>query len=458
MEMSPESHSWSKYASLAEGTLKGDDGEFSGLIRVDSRKIEEGDLFVALPGNNVDGHDFILNAVSRGAHCALVSPSWREKIKTLPVGFRVIEVDDPEQGLIRIARHRLKGLKNVIAVTGSVGKTSTREMIFLALGGTSSGVYRARSSHNTRIGCALTAAEMPEDTSVLILEMGTNHPGEISEMVDLYPVDTAVITEIAPAHLEGLGTLEGVLEAKLEILESKKLRKVIFNGDNPILSSAVEKRSLYENWQALSVGSSGSYVLRDIRLDWKERPVLSMSIGRNLDRSSYGIKANVTGIHNASLLGMAWATAVESGVSPEEASIRLSSIKPYRGRGVLKDRNGILVLDESYNANPKSMGAMLDLVAQSPFPREKRILVLGEMGELGEGSLSLHEEILKKALPLGKVFLFGVMWGYLKPPVKVYEDIESLSSDLKNFLSEGDFIAIKGSRSNGLEHLMEIFP
>ncbi|MCF4150532.1 UDP-N-acetylmuramoyl-tripeptide--D-alanyl-D-alanine ligase [Dethiosulfovibrio sp. F2B] len=456
--MSTKIRSWSKYASLAEGTLKGDDGEFSGLIRVDSRKIEEGDLFVALPGNNVDGHDFILNAVSRGAHCALVSPSWREKIKTLPVGFRVIEVDDPEQGLIRIARHRLKGLKKAIAVTGSVGKTSTREMIFLALGGTSSGVYRARSSHNTRIGCALTAAEMPEDTSVLILEMGTSHPGEISEMIDLYPVDTAVITEIAPAHLEGLGSLEGVLEAKLEILGSSNLRKVIFNGDNFILSSALKNRSLGTNWRAISVGISGDYVLENICLDWQERPVLSMTIGRELDRSSYGISAEIAGIHNASLLGMAWATAVESGVSPEEASIRLSSIKPYRGRGVLKDRDGILVLDESYNANPKSMGAMLDLVAQSPFPREKRILVLGEMGELGEGSLSLHEEILKKALPLGKVFLFGVMWGHLKPPVKVYEDIESLSSDLKSLLSEGDFIAIKGSRSNELERLMEIFP
>ncbi|WP_198003072.1 UDP-N-acetylmuramoyl-tripeptide--D-alanyl-D-alanine ligase [Dethiosulfovibrio peptidovorans] len=455
--MNPKIHTWSQYASLAEGMLKGDDGEFSGLIRVDSRKIEEGDLFVALSGKNMDGHDFILDAFSRGAHCALVSSSWGEKIRDLPEGIRVIEVADPEQGLIKIARHRLKGLKNVIAVTGSVGKTSTREMIFLALGGSSSGVYRARSSHNTRIGCALTVAEMPEDTSVLILEMGTNHPGEISEMVDLYPVDTAVITEIAPAHLEGLGSLEGVLDAKLEILESPNLRKVIFNGDNPMLSSAVKERSFGKNWQALSVGSSGSYVLEDIRLEWQERPVLSMIIGEKQGRSSYGIKAKLTGIHNASLLGIAWATAVELGISPEEASIRLSSIKPYHGRGVLKDRGGILVLDESYNANPKSMEALLDLVAQSPFPREKRLLILGEMGELGEGSLSLHEEILKKALPLGTVFLFGSMWISLKPPVKVYEDIESLSSDLKSLLSKGYFIAIKGSRTNGLERLMEIF-
>lgn len=451
--MMEEAISWSCLARWCGGVLMGDDCSIKGHFQTDSRKICPGDVFVALPGAFSDGHDYLDSAFSRGASGAIVRS---DKIGSSTGPGRLIATDDVESSLITAARKRLALVPRVLAVTGSVGKTTVREMIAQALQGQVSGLYRARSSHNTLIGCALTIAEMPPGTSVLILEMGTNHPGEIAEMTANFPVHYAVITKIAPAHLEGLGNLEGVLKAKTEILRSRSLKAVIFNSGDSLVAKAVMAEKKSNSWSVVSVGSDPwcTFSVLSRSFEWNDRPTVTVRLAQNHvhEEKSWLIRANLLGEHNADLLALAWGAAVSLGADPDKTALRLSRFSPCSGRGVLKDIRGVAVLDESYNANPASMEAALSSVARSPFPKERRFLVLGSMGELGTHSESMHRSVLDKAMNVGNVILFGDGW---PKNLEAWTDIGLLAAHLKDILSPGDFLLLKGSRVNGLERLLE---
>ncbi len=454
MDVKPMGLRWSDLASMAGGHLVGSDGPIRGVCTPDSRSVHPGDLFVALPGRRVDGHDFLEQAFDRGAEAAMVSQDrWGDK--EVPSG-RYILVADVEASLIRLAETRMKQLTNVIAVTGSVGKTTTREMIAKALGGSHAGVYRARQSHNTKIGCALTLAEMPVATSIAVLEMGTNHPGEIAEMVSLFPPDVAVLTKISEAHLEGLGDLNGVVQAKSEIFGSSRLRTVIYNGNDQELSKAVQARSNDARWEAWAVGEGeGKVLVKDRSLIWSDVPTVSVKLELPHQRKgSWTVRAKMSGVHNALLLALAWGTAVHLGQDPGEVAHRLSHCTSCEGRGRLLSLNGVQVLDESYNANPASMSAALDLVRSAPVPKERCFLVLGEMREMGEASKKAHEEILKKAERTGNLYLFGSNWP-LRANHRVWKEMDALIEALKQELRPKDLVLIKGSLSNRMERVLE---
>nr|WP_321503666.1 UDP-N-acetylmuramoyl-tripeptide--D-alanyl-D-alanine ligase [uncultured Dethiosulfovibrio sp.] len=440
-------------AELAEwsgGKLAGRDWAFDGFFQVDSRKVQPGDIFVALTGKISDGHSYISEAFDRGAVGAFVGSRW-----FLERGYdqsrNYILFDDVEQGLISLAQKRLSQVRWALGITGSVGKTTVREMVYKALSSDST-VYRARNSHNTLIGCALTLSEMPRDTEGVILEMGTNHPGEIAEMVEFFPIHMALITKIAPAHLEGLGGIDGVIEAKMEILSSRALKKAIIGAENLSLIDKAGALSRYKHWDMVSVGErSCDYEITNKGFCWDPAPRVFCDLkfpGGNIQ-----LKADVLGEHNSLLLALAFGVAAEMGENPQVIAERLSFFKAFDSRGRISEDNGVILIDESYNANPESMMAVLSAVESSPVPIDRRFILLGEMGELGDRSEEFHKKILDRAALLGNVLLFGTKWNSFAHDYPVWSDLKFLGDYLKRRLSPGDLLVVKGSRSNGLERI-----
>ena len=228
----------SEAAGWCEGVLYGPDISITRQWRSDSREVVKGDAFAAIKGAKTDGHMYIRSVIEQGASLLLVDRDEIPKVSALQGEFEnvtVIAVNDVKSALARIAQKYLDAVSPyVIGITGSVGKTTVRELTVSVLKSRYK-VHSAIRSFNTVLGCSLTILAMPADTEMLVLELGTNHFGEIAEMVALFPPQTAVITEVAPAHLEGFGSVEGVLNAKIEICGSKKLKEIIFNNDNVLL-------------------------------------------------------------------------------------------------------------------------------------------------------------------------------------------------------------------------------
>jgi len=229
-------------ARWAGGRLYGPNLPLVRNWRHDSREVEPGDAFVALSGVHTDGHLYVKNAIERGAQVVLVDESRYEELElSLPAyaGLSVLTASTAESALARIAHEYLAAVSpQVIGITGSVGKTTTRELTVAVLK-KKYRVHSAARSFNTVLGCSLTVLAMPQESEILVLELGTNHFGEIAEMTALFPPHFGVITEIAPAHLEGFGSVEGVLRAKMEICRSEKLKTLAYNIDNEALQEQV---------------------------------------------------------------------------------------------------------------------------------------------------------------------------------------------------------------------------
>lgn len=441
----------SDIASLSGGLLCGDDWTFDGLFQVDSRKISKGDVFVAIQGNTSDGHDHVFEALDRGASGVLVRSDWAAG-RDLGHRCGFVVLDDVQDGLIAMAKKRLAQVEWSLGITGSVGKTTVREMIVRALDSDEFPVYRARNSHNTLIGCALTLAEMPVNSKGVILEMGTNHHGEIAQMVEAFPIDIALITKVSPAHLEGLGDIEGVIQAKTEILRSVALKKAIIGGEDPLLIESVDRLADPSPWSVIYVGAGSSdYDIVNRGFSWQNEPKVYADL--IFSGGEVRLEAKLLGEHNAFLMSLAFAVCVELGEDSRKIVERLSSFSAFIGRGELSERNGISVIDESYNANPDSMMATLSMINCAPVPKERVFLVLGEMMELGETSERYHRIIWETAKDVGRVFLYGDSWRCIVDAPAVWSDLKDLAMHIKRELSPGDILLVKGSRSNGLEKI-----
>ena len=208
---------------------------FPAHVATDSRDVERGGVFVALEGERTDGHRYVPQALEKGAALIVVRRGKRPEDPVVPC----VELEDPERDLARLASAYLRRTapKEVVAVTGSVGKTTTREALRRVLR-TRFRVHSADRSLNTRIGCTATVLAMPPDAELLLLEFGANKAGEIAELSELFPPTTAMVTQVAPVHLEGFRSVEGVLRAKMEIAGSGRLRRFLYNFDNPLLRGA----------------------------------------------------------------------------------------------------------------------------------------------------------------------------------------------------------------------------
>lgn len=452
-------NTFSFIAELAGSKLRGPDGVFSGRLLADSRLVRKGDAFVAFRGENTDGHTFIPDAIARGASLIIC-----EEDRDIPSPVASVKVSDTYKALPAMAEKRLSrhGKKlHVIAITGSVGKTTTRDYLVRCLK-TSMKVHSAEHSYNTLIGCSMTILALPEEAEVLVLEMGTNHPGEIGEMVRFFPPTISVITEVAPAHLEGFGSVEGVLEAKMEIAGSSALQSFFFNGDNPLLVRAASRLPAGIAGFSAGTGECDYRILAPVFSIEKGIPELSFSLeipGGDI----LAVQSGAFGKHAAYPMAFAIGISTRLGVPGEKAAAALKETHSLEGRGLIRTLNsGACLIDDSYNANPASMSAVLR--AAGEMETRRTYAVVGEMLELGERGDDFHRDLLPLLRSFDTVWLVGKTWeriapfdGQAGPRLVLWSDsLQKLGDCLGKELGKGDAIVIKGSHGNRLDRLVDI--
>jgi UDP-N-acetylmuramoyl-tripeptide--D-alanyl-D-alanine ligase len=454
---------WSLHeAATAIGSqFTGEDIPMPCQIFVDSRDVLPGGLFVALMGENADGQNFIEDAVKRGAAGLICRPPVPDSHldRFLKSGVPAIVTRDTKSALRDLSLKWLDRINPalIIGITGTVGKTTTREMMKAVLAD-SLKVHSPRRSFNTDIGCAVTVLEAPPETEILLLELGTNRPGEIQELAQAYRPGLGVITEVGPGHLEGLKSIKGVLEAKLELLEAPSLKVLSYNFDNELLSRAI--RDSGKMPELVPVGyRSTMYRILEARSDVQDgHPVLVVVVDTPTGKRKY--QTELFGEHHA--YGLAFASFVGDnlGIPPVEQEKRLSSFRTLPGRGnFFTSEKGFLIIDETYNANPVSMSAALRALAALPFSTNK-CAVLGGMGELGEESPQWHRFMASSFQGLDHVLLIGKSWETVfrdELPANCHiAGFDDLEGFFRSRLSPGDLVLFKGSRSFHMEKAVKI--
>ncbi len=432
-------------------------------VTIDSRAVDEGDIFIAIKGDKHDGHDFVASALKAGAGLGLVSRVTPEMLAAGPV----LEVaDDPLRGLEnmgRAARARCHG--QIVAVTGSVGKTSTKEMLRVAL--SSSGqTHASAASFNNHWGVPLTLARMPRETAFGVFEIGMNHGGEITPLVGMVRPHVAIITTIAASHLGNFNSLDGIADAKAEIFSG------VVPGGHAIIS---RDTPYFERLAAAaracgiaSIVSFGKHPQASVRM---ERVVLHAEcccITATVLGETIIYKLGLPGEHMAVNSLAVLAAAKLAGADLARAAMALAEARPARGRGVREslviDGGKLLLIDESYNANPASVGAALALLGTSqPGRGGRRIAVLGDMLELGEQGPDLHAGLLEPmdAAKVDVLYAAGPLmanlWECVAPARRgaYAENSEGLRDVLLKALRPGDVVMIKGSLGSRMGPLVE---
>ncbi|MDA0328406.1 MAG: UDP-N-acetylmuramoyl-tripeptide--D-alanyl-D-alanine ligase [Gemmatimonadetes bacterium] len=358
--------------------------EFAG-VSTDSRTVQEGDIYVALIGDRFDGHDFVADAMAGGAGAAIVSrPSAGD------AGVRLYPVADTLVALGELAAHRRRSLRApVVAITGSSGKTTTKEMTAAALGATLR-VHATRGNLNNRIGMPLTLLAAPDEAEAVVLELGSNQPGEIAALAQVARPDIAVITTVGESHLEQLGSLQGVMSEKLDLLRHLADSGRCVVGDEPA-ELAERARTLCPNIRV--VGWSE-------RADEDARPTRAeVDVFGRYEFQWRGCRAAapMAGRHAVSNALIALAVADLLGVPARDAVRGLASAEVGSMRGEVRRMGDLTVIVDCYNANPQSVKASLD-VLEGQGAAAQRVVVLGSMLELGASSDELHQRTLADAL------------------------------------------------------------
>lgn len=418
-------------------------------VSTDSRSVSEGDLYVALVGEHFDGHDFVADAFSKGAVGAVVSrPAAGD-----PAG-RLYPVDDTLVALGRLAAWRRKKLDApVVAITGSSGKTTTKEMTAAALGQTYR-VHATSGNLNNRIGMPLTLLATPQDVEAVVLELGTNEPGEIKALVHVARPDVAVITTVGESHLEKLGSLDGVLSEKLDILRGMVQGGQCIVGDEP---PVLQER-------ANAICSSVKVVGWSERADADARPGNADVdvFGRySFDWHGQRVTAPMAGRHAVSNALLALTIADHLGVPARDAVRGLGSVRMGSMRGEFQRIGGLTLIVDCYNANPQSVRASLDVLEHQAVTGRK-VTVLGSMLELGDATSALHTEILVDAVSrdIDLIVATGAFAdaarcaGLRDERVITGDDWQSVYPTLLERLEGGEVILLKASRGIALEKML----
>ena len=440
-----------KLCELFEGINS--DMEFPSHLATDSRDVMKGGAFVALEGEKTDGHKYIPQAIENGAGLIIVRKGKAPKGVNIPV----IELENPERDLADIASRKLKAheLHDIIAITGSVGKTTTRAALQKVLSPHFT-LHAPERSFNTLIGCTATIMAMPLETEIVILEFGANKPGEIKELTEYFPPSIAVLTAVAPVHLEGFGSVEGVLNEKLEITHTTSISKIIYNHDNPYLAEAfryVVKSMGVGEWR------DSDFVLAVDRSEYS-LPALSFVLAHRESQEIARFTANIWGKHNAMPLALAASVGHELGIDLQESAEALADFQALEGRGrvFILDNGHKFLVDDAYNANPASMRASLETF--SKVICAGKIAVLGEMRELGEDSAKYHAELEPLFEGIDAVILVGDVWREALSEKDSYVFVKDWQEALKAVREiagtrEIQGVLVKGSHSIGLENVVK---
>ncbi|MES2309103.1 MAG: UDP-N-acetylmuramoyl-tripeptide--D-alanyl-D-alanine ligase [Verrucomicrobiota bacterium] len=444
-------------AQAMEGRLVQGQGVATRL-HTDTRTLREGDCFVALRGDQFDGHDYVALSAKQGAMAAVVS-----KIPTdaLPEGFGLILVDDPLKALQRYAHFYRKSLKvRVVGVTGSSGKTSTKEFIKAVL----AQKFKTQATVgnlNNHIGVPLTLLSLEEETEWVVVEMGMNHPGEIAPLAKMSEPDFGVITRIGHTHLESFTNIQGIAQEKSELFHAlKSTGKAFLNAEDGFCSYLCGRTSA----RTVLVGDSSLST-------WKAQEVRVTSEGLEFELEHDGQRVavklplwNRVMIQNALL---AAAVGFEAGLSLTEIAQGLQKVELPGQRMKIHRLQGALWINDSYNANPESMESAVDTLMEIPF-EGVRVAVLGSMGELGSQAEMLHREVGSYAARRGvpQVVAVGPMAAAIAEGVRQVSDSKTEVFTAGNaeesieILKKGSdlrAVLVKGSRFMKLEKVVEHF-
>ena len=452
-----DSLSLAQIAGFAGGTLAAGDRDATvSRVSTDSRTLQAGDLFVPLRGENFDGHKFIQQAAERGAVGAMIEEKWDGKA---PQNFALIRVKDTLIGYQTLATNYRASLPlKVIAITGSNGKTSTKDFVAAVLA-RKFRVTKTEGNFNNHVGLPQTMLAANRNDEIAVWEMGMNHPGEIASLAKLAAPDIGIITNIGVAHIEFMGSREAIAEEKGALAESVAPNgTVILNADDPF-SDSIAKRT------------TAKIVLAGI----ENGSVRAVDITQSATGSEFTIlegahrcraQLPVPGIHMVQNAMLAVAAGRVFGISLEECAVGLASTPLTKARLQIKEIDGIQFIDDSYNANPDSMKAALRTLMELDSDG-RRIAVLGEMGELGAESESGHREVGEAAAtlridevigvgPLGAAIARAAEKAGLKKS-RAVDSHEQAAELLEKDAAPGDLVLIKGSRSARMERVLEEF-
>ncbi len=458
------------------------DGTFSG-VSIDSRTIQSGQLFFAIQGKRFDGHEFFYEALEKGAAGAVVNvanhriPANAEEEALLrkKVLIGVSDTTEALQGLAAFHRHRWGG--PIIGITGTNGKTTTKEFLCKIMSGRFN-VLKNEGNLNNHIGVPLTLFNLNAEHEVAILEMGISGPGELVPLAKITEPETGIITNVGPAHLEGLKSVSEVAQAKSDLLPGLRGGVAVLNKDNPYFSY-LSTRS------AVPVVSFGRHPDSDLGLqDIKERVngvdfdlVARPSLFPGKKQPDWFLKSDrvrismpVIGVHNAMNAAAAAAAAIVSGCSMEEVKAGLESSRSVGKRTEVLDWDGRTILNDSYNANPASMEAALStlkVLGGGGDSKIQRVAVLGDMLDLGVSRDEWHRRLGQTVASSGATFLItlGELAGKIADGardegmpdqnIRVCSEPEEVAGILKQVTGKGDVVLVKGSRGIRMERIFD---
>ena len=414
-------------------------------VSTDSRNIKKGHLFFALWGQNFNGNKYASEAIDKGASYAVIDDPVYENEKT-------ILVDDCLLELSALALWHRKMIKApVIAITGTNGKTTTKELI-AAIMSKKLKVHYTKGNLNNEIGLPLTILSAPDDTEMMILEMGANHLGEIRSLCNVARPDYGIVTNIGTAHLEGFGSFEGVLKAKTELYEH--LRKVngiaIYDDKNPYLTEKIYK--LVNRGIPYSNPTGVELVVEALPSE------MNLAVRVRYQHKTYEIQTGLFGAYNLGNIKAAIATGLFLGVGMEEIAEAIGKYQPGNNRSQIKTTPNNTLVCDSYNANPTSMLAAIE--SFNELKTSKKILILGDMLELGDKSEEEHLRVIEmlKSMKPGKILLVGNTFQKISAGTdfKSFSDVGKLREYLKAEPLKGNLILIKGSRRMTLEKIYDL--
>lgn len=438
---------FTEIAKLLATTYTGSEVYFPS-ISIDTRNLEPGQLFIALKGDQFDGHDFLQSAIAKKAAAAIVSIPTKLPIPTLSVQNTRIAL-----GKIA-AHHRLQHQLPVIAITGSCGKTTTKTMLASILNQMGE-TLAPEKSYNNDVGVPLTLLKLEPHYRYAVIEMGANHSGEIGYLSGIAKQNVAIITNVAPAHLAGFGSVEGVARAKGEIYQALSTNDVAIINNDDFFSGYWLPQLHVQSVVTFGIKNKADIMAQNIRLDEEGKA----SFDAIYPKGRLQIRLPVMGSHNVMNALAAIAAAYVVDATSDAIEQGLSNFEPVSKRLIRHRGQGdALIIDDTYNANPLSVSAALEILAH--YSGEK-IFVFGDMSELGKEEEQHHTEVGEKARALGidKLYACGKL---SKLTVEAfgkngfyYQDQSSLITALKPRLHSKNIVLIKGSRSSKMENIVQ---
>jgi UDP-N-acetylmuramoyl-tripeptide--D-alanyl-D-alanine ligase len=448
--------SLSRVAEYTEGRGTFDKAAIAEGYSIDTRTLRPGELFFAIQGERLDGHDYVEAALKAGAVAAVVA---RQHLSRFDDRSKLIVVGDTTLALQHLgaAARRLWG-KKLVAVTGSAGKTTTKECIAHVLGAHFH-VLKSQGNLNNHFGLPLQLLRLEPQHDIAVIEMGMSHPGEITSLAQIAAPDEGVVTNVGLAHLESFGTQDKIAHAKYELIESLPAGGHAFlNADDPYVSQF--GRDFHGKVTLYGVQHPCDYRAQSLAL----RGVL----GSEFDIVGPGFREParlpLMGRHNVLNALVSVAVAVEHGVKPSAAVASLASLTPGDKRGELREVSGAILINDCYNSNPQALDSMVAALAQTPAQR--RVVIAGEMLELGPGAPELHRQCGRNMAMQKIDYVVGVRGNgeYIAEgassagvAAEFVETPEQAGEWLAQNLREGDAVLLKASRGVGLERALVAF-